>query len=119
MPGTFETVDDYIGSFPPQTQEVLQEIRRTIHRVVPDAGEKISYQIPAVTAQGRVIVYFAGWKHHVSLYPVPDGDENFERLVAPYRASKGTLKFLLAEPIPYGVIETVSRRLLDQHGASA
>ena len=119
MSGTFATVDDYIGSFPPETQEVLQEMRRTIHRVVPDAGEKISYQIPAVTAQGRVIVYFAGWKHHVSLYPVPDGDEDFERLVAPYRASKGTLKFLLKEAVPYGVIETVSRRHLDQHGASA
>ena len=119
MSGTFATVDDYIGSFPPETQEVLQEMRRTIHRVVPDAGEKISYQIPAVTAQGRVIVYFAGWKHPVSLDPVPDGDEDFERLVAPYRASKGTLKFLLKEAVPYGVIETVSRRLLDQHGASA
>lgn len=119
MTGTFATVDEYIGSFPPETQAVLQEMRRTIHRVVPDAGEKISYQIPAVTVGGRVVVYFAGWKHHVSLYPVPDGDVDFERLVAPYRASKGTLKFMLSEPIPYGVIETVSRHLLDQHGASA
>ncbi|MEK8226106.1 DUF1801 domain-containing protein [Oerskovia sp. M15] len=119
MTGTFATVDEYIASFPPETGSVLEEIRRAIHRVVPGAGEKISYQIPAVTAGGRVIVYFAGWKHHVSLYPVPDGDEDFERLVAPYRASKGTLKFLLKEPVPYGVIETVTRHLLDQYGAAS
>jgi uncharacterized protein YdhG (YjbR/CyaY superfamily) len=118
MTGTFATVDEYIASFPDETQSVLQEMRRTIHRVVPDAEERISYQIPAITSGGRIVVYFAGWKHHVSVYPVPDGDEDFERLVAPYRASKGTLKFLLSEPIPYGVIETVSRHLLDQHGAS-
>ncbi|WP_241999299.1 hypothetical protein [Kribbella sp. VKM Ac-2569] len=42
----FETVDEYIASFPAEVREVLDEVRRTIHAAVPDAGEKISYQMP-------------------------------------------------------------------------
>ena len=59
-------------------------------------------------------MYFAGWKHHVSVYPVPMGDANFEQEIEPYRAGKGTLKFPLAEPISYGLIEQVVTLLLEE-----
>ena len=100
----FDTVDEYIASYPAGVQEILQEIRRRCHAAVPDSGEMISYGIPTITLGGTYIVYFAGWAHHVSVYPVPDGDEEFRASIAPYRAAKGTLKFPLGKPVPHGLI---------------
>jgi uncharacterized protein YdhG (YjbR/CyaY superfamily) len=105
---TFTTVDEYIGSFPPDVRKILEEIRGTIRSAVPLSEETISYQIPTFTLEGSAVVYFAGWKHHVAVYPIPAGDEAFEQELAPYRAAKGTLKFPLKQPIPFGLIERVA-----------
>jgi uncharacterized protein YdhG (YjbR/CyaY superfamily) len=103
----FDSVDAYIESFPPAVQVILEEVRRTIHHAVPDAEEKISYQIPTVTLGGRYLVYFAGWKKHISIYPVHPLEETLETEVSPHRSGKDTLKFSLNEPIPYELIGRV------------
>ncbi|MDN4643006.1 iron chaperone [Arthrobacter sp. PsM3] len=100
----FDTVDEYIASYPAEVQGILQEIRRRCHAAVPDSSEMISYGIPTITLGGKFVVYFAGWAHHVSVYPMPNGDEAFRASIAPYRAAKGTLKFPLAKPVPYELI---------------
>lgn len=114
----FGTVDEYIASFPAEVQEVLQEIRRKCHAAVPDSREMISYGMPTITLGGKYVVYFAGWAHHVSVYPVPDGDEAFRESVAPYRAAKGTLKFPLGKPVPYELIGKVAALLAAGHRGS-
>jgi uncharacterized protein YdhG (YjbR/CyaY superfamily) len=110
----FATVDEYIASFPPDVRSVLQQARRRIHAVVPAAGETISYGIASFTLDGRYLVYLAGWKRHVSLYPVPTGDEAFEEAIGPYRAAKSTVKFPLAKAVPYELIERIVEQLLAQ-----
>lgn len=107
----FDTVGEYIASFAPDVQTVLEEIRQSCHDAVPDAGETISYGIPTVTLEGKYVLYFAGWAHHVSVYPVPDGDEAFREAIAPYREAKGTLKFPLGKPVPYELIGKVAALL--------
>ncbi|MEV6417802.1 DUF1801 domain-containing protein [Kribbella sp. NPDC051718] len=67
----YQSVDEYIATFPAEVQEILEQVRRTIHGVVSGAGEKISYQIPAITLDGKSLLYFSGWKKHISLYPIP------------------------------------------------
>ncbi|MEV7607523.1 DUF1801 domain-containing protein [Paenarthrobacter sp. NPDC089322] len=104
-------VDAYIAAQPAGVQEILHEIRRTIHEAVPGAGEMISYDIPTVTIAGHYVVYFAAWKSHISVYPVPRRDEALAQELAPYLAGKGTLKFPLAKPIPYGMIARVAAQL--------
>ena len=116
MATTFATVDEYIGSFPDDVRIILEEIRRRIRAAVPEAAETISYQIPTFTLDGSAFVYFAGWKHHVAVYPIPSGDEAFEGELAPYRAAKGTLKFPLKQPIPFDLIERVAALLAAQRG---
>ena len=116
MATTFATVDEYIGSFPDDVRVILEEIRRRIRAAVPEAAETISYQIPTFTLDGSAFVYFAGWKHHVAVYPIPSGDEAFEGELAPYRAAKGTLKFPLKQPIPFDLIERVAGLLAAQRG---
>lgn len=101
------SVDEYIAGFPEQTQEQLKQIRALIRAAAPDAREKISYKIAGYELNGRNLVYFAGWKKHISLYPVPAGDEAFERQIAKYVDGRGTLKFPLDEPLPVKLIEKV------------
>ena len=103
----FTTMDEYIASFPADTQKILEEIRATIKAAVPEAEEKISYQIPTFELDGRNLIHFAGWKKHVSLYPIPAGDEAFEKKIAQYIAGKGTLKFPLDRPLPMKLISRI------------
>ena len=109
----FASVDEYIGSFPAVVQEVLQEIRRRLHDVVPGAGEKISYQIPTITLDGKALLYFSAWKEHISVYPIPPVDDALAAELEQYKAGKGTLKFPLKQPIPYDLIARVAQAFLD------
>lgn len=104
MTNRYATIDEYIASFPDDVRVVLAEVRRLAREAVPDGGEKISYQMPTITRAGRNVVHFAAWKNHLSIYPVPAGDEAFARDVAPYLSGKGTVRFQLNEPIPYELI---------------
>jgi uncharacterized protein YdhG (YjbR/CyaY superfamily) len=110
----FATVDEYISSFPDDVQLVLEQVRRTIRSAVPEAGEKISYQLPTVTLDGSSLVHFAAWKHHISLYPIPPVDEALAKEIAPYRSGEGTLKFPLREPVPYHLIERLAAAFVAQ-----
>jgi uncharacterized protein YdhG (YjbR/CyaY superfamily) len=119
VPAEFSTIDEYIASFPADVQVILTEIRRTILGVVPGAGEMISYQIPAITLGGKRLVYFAGWKSHISVYPLPAADPDFERELAPYLAGKGTARFPLRRPIPYDLIRRLVALLVAQREGPA
>ncbi len=100
-------VEAYLAGFPEPARGVLREIRRTIFDVLPDAGETISYHIPTVTLGGKSLVHYAGWKHHVSLYPLPP--ELIE--AEPYLSGAATAKFPLAKPIPYELIGRIALAL--------
>jgi uncharacterized protein YdhG (YjbR/CyaY superfamily) len=111
------TIDDYISSKPAAVHVILDQVRWTIRSAAPGAGERISYQMPAITLNGRDLVYFAAWKHHIALYPIPAADEALERELSPYRAAKGTLRFPLAKPVPYDLIQRlVALRVKHQAG---
>ena len=109
----FQSIDEYIAACPPDSQDYLRQIRKLIRTLVPDAKEKISYQMAAFERNGKNLIHFAGWKQHVSLYPVPAGSEAFERQIAKYAGGKGTLKFPLDEPLPLKLIERVVKLHLD------
>jgi len=108
----FKSVDEYIATHPKDAQAILQHVRSTIRKAVPGAEEVISYQIPAYKLHGGSVVYFAGWKQHYSLYPATD------RLVAalkddlaPYKVSKGTIRFPLSQPVPVKLIGRIAKFL--------
>jgi len=103
----FTSIDEYIAACPPESQAYLAQIRKLIHTLAPKANEKISYQIACFELNGRNLIHFAGWKKHVSLYPVPAGSEAFGRQVEPYVDGKGTVKFPLDEPLPIKLIEKI------------
>lgn len=97
-------MDDYIATFPEEVQKTLKKVRATIKAAAPQAEETISYEIPTFKLNGKYLIYFAGWKNHLSIYPIPTGDAAFRKAVEPYVSGKGTLKFALDKPIPYALI---------------
>lgn len=77
----------------------LEKLRRDIHAAVPNAEECISYQVPAFRVDGRVLVWFGAGKDHCSFYPggIISG---FEKELAKYSTSKGTIPFPPDKPLP-------------------
>jgi uncharacterized protein YdhG (YjbR/CyaY superfamily) len=110
----FESVDDYIATFSPEVQTILQAARKTIHAAGPGLQESISYGIPTFSVSGRPVVYLGGWKKHISIYPIPELDESLELQVVPYVSGKGTAKFPLSKPIPHDLITALVQRLAAQ-----
>lgn len=108
------SIDAYLTAFPEDVRGVLEAIRRTIRTALPDATEAISYGIPTFRLHGHNVVHFAGWKQHVSLYPIPEGDPALQRAVEPYKAGKGTLKFPLGKPVPYDLIARIATELAER-----
>ena len=113
------TIDAYIAAFPADVQEILEQIRETIRAVVPDAQETISYGIPTFTLHGRYLVYVAGYKKHISVYPAPMGVAEFHEAVSVYGAGKGTLKFPLDQPIPFDLIRSIVRFRITENAERA
>jgi uncharacterized protein YdhG (YjbR/CyaY superfamily) len=106
----FKSVDEYIATFPDSVQAILQRVRRTIRKAVPSADEVISYQIPAYKLRGARVIYFAGWKEHFSLYPATTTlVRAFKEDIAPYKVSKGTIRFPLSKPVPVKLIERLAK----------
>src|SRR4051812_8455940 len=104
-----DSVHAYVAGLPPAVAEVVEELRRRVRAIRPDATEAIRYDIPTFQVEGRSRVHVAGWSKHVSIYPVPDArdDPGLADDLAPYVAGKGTLKFPLGEAIPWAIVDRV------------
>ena len=111
-------IDEYIERFPEKVQKVLQKIRKTIKKAAPDATEVISYQMPAFK-QGRVVVYFAGYKNHVAIYPAPRGAKEFKKELEQYEGGKGTVQFPLDQPIDHDLITRIVKYRVKENAAAA
>lgn len=104
---TPRNIDEYIAGFPDDVQEILEKIRMTIRKAAPEAEETISYKIPTFTLKGTYLVYFAAYKKHIGLYPAPRGNEKFQKELSAYEGGKGTVRFPLDKPIPFGLITKI------------
>ena len=106
----FRSVDEYIALQPVAVQATLERVRSTIRKAVPQAEEVISYQIPAYRVPGGIVLYFAGWKQHYSIYPAIGGlVAEFRDELASYQLSKGTIRFPLSEPVPVKLIARIAK----------
>ncbi len=103
-----ESIDEYIQSHPKNVREKLQKIRAAVRKAAPDAKEAISYRMPAFKQNGN-LVYFAAFSKHISFFPTASGIEKFQKELAGYETSKGTVKFPLDRPIPYGLISRITK----------
>ena len=101
----FNSMDEYIATFPEGIQKILEELRTTIKAAAPQAEEKISYQMPTFFLKGN-LVHFAAHKNHIGFYPTPSGIQAFERELSIFESAKGSVQFPLDRPMP---LELISR----------
>jgi uncharacterized protein YdhG (YjbR/CyaY superfamily) len=106
-------VEAYLDRLPPAQQDALRHLRAVVARVVPDAEETISYDMPAFRRDGRFFLSYAGWKRHCSIYPLTDEFLALHREVLEgYGRTKGSLHFTPERPLPDPLIEDLVRHLL-------
>jgi len=113
-----ETIDEYIAQCPENTREILQKIRATIKEVAPTATEKIGYGIPTFVLNGKNLLHFAGYEHHIGFYPGSGPIEVFADKLGGYNTSKGTIQFPLDSPIPYDLIVQITAFCVERNSAA-
>ena len=111
--GPAKDIDAYIARFPRDVQERLQQIRTTIRTAAPELEEAIKYDIPTFVGHGNV-VFFAGFKDHISVYPAPRGNKEFQQELSQYQGGKGTARFPLNEPVPLDLIRRITLFRLEE-----
>ena len=108
-----QSVDAYIAGFPKPVQTLLRKVRRTIRAAAPEAEEVISYNIPAYKQHG-IIVFFAGFKGHIGLFPPVHGNAALEKAVKRYAGPKGNLRFPYKEALPLALISRIVKHKVKQ-----
>lgn len=114
----FSSIDEYIATFPPDIQKILEKIRAIVKAAAPEAQEKISYQMPTFFLNGN-LVHFAAFKNHIGFYPTPSGIEKFKKELAGYQGAKGSVQFPLDEPIPYALISEIVKFRVEENSQAA
>lgn len=106
MKKNFESIDEYIASFPNNVQTILEQIRLAIKETAPKAEEAISYTMPAFKLNGN-LVWFGAFKNHIGFYPRESAIKEFIEKLSSYKVSKvqGTVKFPLDKPMPLDLIK--------------
>ena len=79
---SFNSIDEYIATFPEDVQKIMKQLRATIKAAAPDAEEKISYHMPTFTLNGKYLVYFAGWKTHIRFTGAQEATQEFNKEVS-------------------------------------
>jgi uncharacterized protein YdhG (YjbR/CyaY superfamily) len=109
-----KTIDDYLASVPEPAHTTLQRVRAAIRSAVPPgATETISYKIPAFK-HGEVIIWFAAFANHCSVFPTARIIEMFKDELKPCTISKGTIQFPSGKPLPAALIKKMVKARLAQ-----
>lgn len=111
-----DTVDAYLAAQPAEARAVLERVRATIRKALPKVTERISYRIPTFDLDGTMVLFFAGFARHWSIYPLTPalkrelGDE-----IAP-RLSGKTIRFSYDERFPAKLITRIAKVRAAENG---
>ncbi|HLW18292.1 MAG TPA: DUF1801 domain-containing protein [Actinomycetota bacterium] len=105
----YASVAAYLADVPPKERAILKKIRAAVLSVVPEAGEKISYGMPAFTYHGNLL-YYGAMKDHLSLFPGSKSVvRNFAAELKPFDAKEGTIRFTVEKPLPLTLVKKIAK----------
>jgi uncharacterized protein YdhG (YjbR/CyaY superfamily) len=100
------SVSEYISAAPKQARARLREMRALIAAAAPGATQTLKWGMPSFSLQ-RILVTFAGFREHISLFPTPAAIRAFRKELAKYQTSSATIQFPLDRPLPKGLIRRI------------
>ena len=103
----YKDIDEYLANFSGDTRDKLEQIRKIVREIVPEATEKISYGIPTLTYHGNLL-HFAGYKTHIGFYPGSGPIKEFAEELSGYETAKGTIRLPLDKPLPVDLIRKIT-----------
>ena len=106
--GKPDVIDEYIQKQDPAVRERLNIIRQTIRAAIPDAEERISWQMPTFW-KGRNIIHFAAFKNHIGIYPGGEATSEFAEKLTDYKTSKGAIQLPNNKELPLELIAEIAR----------
>jgi uncharacterized protein YdhG (YjbR/CyaY superfamily) len=115
VPAKPKTIDEYLAALPADRREALAKLRKTIHAIVPDATECISYSMPAFRVDGRVVAGFLATSKGCSYYPF--SGSTLATLAADltgYVQTKSALHFDSEHPLPRALVRKLLTARLDE-----
>lgn len=111
------TVDEYLAALPEEARATLEKIRKTIKAAAPRATEVISYEMPMYKQHG-MLVGFAAFKNHCSLFPGSTVMEKYKDELKAYGTSKGTIRFPSDKPLPVALVKKLVKAKIAENEAS-
>lgn len=110
------SVDEYMAGLPGDSRAALDKLRKTIQAAAPEATDAISYGMPAFRDHGRILVYYAAFKEHYSLFPASKQViADFEEELRNYPTSKGTIRFPMDKPLPTALVKKIVKARLAEN----
>ncbi|HEX6393005.1 MAG TPA: DUF1801 domain-containing protein [Acidimicrobiales bacterium] len=111
-------VDRYFAELDEPKRATLEEMRRRILRVIPNAEQGLSYGVPAFKIDGKVVAGLAAFKSHLSYLPhsgsvLPALSDK----TGSYSQTKSALHFPLDEPLSQELVkELIEVKLRERRG---
>jgi uncharacterized protein YdhG (YjbR/CyaY superfamily) len=100
------SVDDYLAALTEPDRRALESLRQRIKKLVPEATEVISYQIPVFRYQGRSLVGFGAAKDQCTFFLMSTSImRSFKEDLKGYEVGKGSIKFHSNRPLPSSLVD--------------
>ena len=111
---------EYFAALPPDARREVKKLRAVIRETTPAASEAFGYGIPGFKLDGRVFLWYAGWKNHVSLYPMSEAIRRQQAAALEGCGfSKGTIRFPLASPPSAALVKRLAKARLAEMKSAA
>ena len=117
--GSDPNVDRYLAAAEPEARARLERIREIGLALAPGATDVISYQMPALRFENRGLVWYAAFRHHVSLFPASDAVKAaLDADIEPYLSGRGTIRFRHRDPLPEDLVRRFVQARIDENRAT-
>jgi len=117
MPAKPQTIDEFLATLPADQRAALEILRRHIHAAVPNLEDCISYGVPAVRLDGKMLVAFGAGKNHCSFYPGAHPIAAYAEELQGYETSKGTVRFAAERPLGAGLVRKLVKTRVKERAA--